>query len=103
MRSWRYAGPCLCVAAAVVAFGSGSVASPNGSPKRQSPAADIYRRDCASCHAADGSGTARGPDLAGVGLGLVQRLAGEAGGAEAPGAQPRHVAPSRPRARLAVM
>lgn len=68
MRTWRYAGPCLCVAVAVMAFGSGSVAS----PRRQSPpVADIYRRDCAVCHGADGSGTARGPDLAGAGLGLV--------------------------------
>lgn len=30
-------------------------------------AADIYRRDCAYCHGADGSGTYRGPDLDDVG------------------------------------
>lgn len=68
IRCWRYAGPCLSVAVAVVALGSASPASPTGGAP---PVADIYRRDCASCHGPDAAGTPRGPDLAGVGLGLV--------------------------------
>lgn len=33
--------------------------------------AQVYRRDCATCHGPEAAGTARGPDLAGSGLGLV--------------------------------
>lgn len=36
--------------------------------------ADIYRRDCAVCHGADGQGSSSAPDLAGSGLALVEYM-----------------------------
>lgn len=36
--------------------------------------ADLYRRDCAVCHGADGRGGSRGPDLAGSGPALVEYM-----------------------------
>jgi ubiquinol-cytochrome c reductase cytochrome c subunit len=50
------------------------LASPGAAaaPPASLPAArDIYLRDCAACHAADGRGTVRGPNLVGVGRGFV--------------------------------
>lgn len=57
--------------AALVGVRPGSATA--GSPERAPAidAAQVYRRDCASCHGPDAAGTDRGPDLAGAGLGLV--------------------------------
>lgn len=38
---------------------------PQGEERLELPGADLYQRDCAWCHASDGSGTSRGPDLDG--------------------------------------
>lgn len=65
-------GPATCVLLAtaagwwVAAGGAGAVSQPD-----RDEVADIYRRDCAVCHGADGQGSSRGPDLAGSGLALI--------------------------------
>lgn len=72
-RGWWYAGPCLCVLAAAGALVGVRPAAGSSTRATAPPAsvADIYRRDCATCHGPDGSGSPRGPDLGGAGLGLV--------------------------------
>lgn len=59
----------------LVAIAAGWWAGAGGTTGARQPepeeAADIYRRDCAVCHGADGQGTSRGPDLSGSGLALI--------------------------------
>jgi ubiquinol-cytochrome c reductase cytochrome c subunit len=69
---WWYGGPCLCLALAVFGLLVGRPTPGAGSPSGQpADVADVYRRDCATCHGPEAAGTERGPDLAGSGLGLV--------------------------------
>lgn len=81
-------------AAAGLARGSAEVV-PSAAPPMAQPepatGADLYLQSCASCHGADGGGTAEGPPLIGVGAASVdfQLTTGRMPFAEPPGAQAR--------------
>ena len=65
----------LGVGIALAVWGRPAAISDAGSVSSSAPAvAAIYQRDCATCHGATGSGTTRGPRIAGVGTAMVDYM-----------------------------
>jgi ubiquinol-cytochrome c reductase cytochrome c subunit len=64
-------GAIALVGFATAATGLDMPAASSPVPGPSPDARAIFLRDCAACHGADGRGTVRGPDLAGVGRGFA--------------------------------